>query len=171
MLVRDARAGVQKLLGSVARRIPNELFKIVRHRHIVLPHREAEHVLQRPRDGIAMFGALQRLETEADDVGGGRILGVLPDEGVAEVDGAEEMERCYVRTRIDIPILREENDTLLSMLDDDVSEIILRVLRLFQFQERLEKINERRVILDTESHQPHFHNRSYWLVEVLTGET
>lgn len=97
LLVRDAGAGVEKLLGSVARRIPNQSFEILGHRHIILPNRKAEHLLQRPREGIARFGFLQRLETETDGVGCGWILRMLPDEGVAEVDSAENLERGYVR--------------------------------------------------------------------------
>lgn len=138
LFVRDAAAGVQKVLRSVARRLPNEYFEIVGHRHVALTHRETEHLLHWPREGVASFGFLQRLETEADAVGYGWILGMMPDEGVAEVDRAEKLERCYVRTRVDIPILREENKTLLSMLDDKVSEIILAVRGLLQLQKRLE---------------------------------
>lgn len=131
------------------RRIPNELFEIDGHRHIALSHREAEHLLQRPCEGIASFSFLQRLETETDCVGRGWILAMLPNEGIAEVDRAEKLDRCYIRTRVDVPILLEENETLPSMLDDEVSKIILGVLRLFQFRKRLEKIDERCVILDT----------------------
>lgn len=43
---------------------------------------------------------------------------MLPDEGVAEVDRAENLDRCYIRTRVDVPILPEENETSSSMLDD-----------------------------------------------------
>lgn len=84
---------------------------------------------------------------------------MLTDEGVAEVDRAENLERCYVRERIEIPILREESETLSSIQDDEVPEILLGVQRLFQFPKGLEKVDERCVILDTESFQSHFSHR------------
>ena len=93
LLVGDAGTRVEKLLQSVARRIPDKPFKSFGHRHITLPHRKAEHLLQRPGEGVASFGFLQGLETETDGVGGGWILRMLPDEGVAEVDSAEKLKR------------------------------------------------------------------------------
>lgn len=84
---------------------------------------------------------------------------MLPDEGVTEVDRAEKLERCHVRIRVDIPILREESETLSSILDNEVPKIILGVQRIFQFPKGLEKIDERCVILDAESFQSHFSHR------------
>lgn len=95
-------------------------------------------MLQRPREGVASFGFLQRLETEADAVGHRWIVGMMLDKGVAEVGGAEKLDRRYVRTRVDIPMLREKNEALLSVLDDKVSEIILAVRGLLQLQKRLD---------------------------------
>lgn len=57
------------------------------------------------------------------------------------------------------------------MLDDEFSEIILAVRRVFQFGKRLKKMDERCVILDTESLQSQVSHGFHRLVKTLTGET
>ena len=101
-------------------------------------------------DGVADARRFERVEAEISGLGGGRGVGIVADEGVAEVDHAEHLEGGEEVCGIESLVLAKDGEAGVCVVQHIAAKALIGVLVIsIDVEQRLQKVDEHRVVLDT----------------------